>query len=245
MENVNEKLEFLLSLKIGIISSKKSTDSLVYIEQYLTSNLKNPNLAFSKIEYTFSKDVHYYISNYTGFVDNYFPFLTSNSRRQNIKLLRSVHSLFETKIALINSLYVKDIAIVEEYMVYARKMIYTGEMFFFEKDHENIPWAKKEFPIKMFNYLSYHVRINPKYLTEKYIQYMQDHFAFCNLGLDNKEKVIKVNQYFSKAEDPFSSDIPSKYDDVSAEIRMLLPIVLSNEKLFSRIVEEVKHKYLG
>ncbi|WP_443938285.1 hypothetical protein [Pedobacter sp. MW01-1-1] len=70
MDNKNkEALDFLVRLGSEIISSKKSTESLVSIELYLFDDLKNPEAAFSEKEFKFSKDVGYYISNSIGYVD--------------------------------------------------------------------------------------------------------------------------------------------------------------------------------
>ena len=218
---------------------------MISIENFLVNGLKNNDLFFSEIELNFSKNTRYYLANYTHFFDRHLPYLTSQSRQQNINLLKKINKLFDTKIKLIQSFYKNDILIVEEYMTYARKMMSTGEMFFFYKDYENISWTKKEFPTNMLNYLSYQVRLNPKHLTENYLKFMQSHFIFSVLVMDNKEKVIKINQYFSKVKDPFSSNITSRYDDVSPEIRMLFPIVLSSENLFLEIVRVIKDKYLG
>ncbi|MET4082690.1 hypothetical protein ABIB40_002650 [Pedobacter sp. UYP30] len=231
------KLDFKQTLSIA------GTELLKEIEAYLKLDLKNIELKYSEDEHKFSKTVIYYFNQEKGFLKKTFSFLISKVELYNTKLLNNIRFLIEQKENVIKSLYEHDIRIVEEYMVYAEDMMKSGEFFFYKKAYEDVFWTKKEFPKNMFNYLCFRIRTNPKGLTEHHVEFMKGHFTFHTLGMDDYEKVIKINQYFSKTNDPFSPDIPSRYEDVRPEIRMLLPMVLSSEKLFLRIVKDARLKY--
>ncbi len=62
----------------------------------------------------------------------------------------------------------------------------------------------------MFSYLAYQIRTNPNSLTTNYIEDMKGYFSFIGLSMNDEEKTIKANHYFSKTKDPFFIQYPEE-----------------------------------
>ena len=172
------------------------------------------------------------------------PFLISNSEKANLSILLEIDKLIVEKERIFKASYQKDISIVEEFISYAKNKLLTGEIFYYEKDYENYLWTRKEFPQNMFKYLSYQAQTNPRILTKKYIDDMKGYFALIGLGINDENKAKKANQYFSQSKDPFSFNIPEKYNDVKSDIYMSIAVMTENENLLERIANDVFKKYL-
>ena len=243
MTNRNQIFEQLNSIASNDLFKKPATALLNDIKQYLQTEVKNIEAKFSKSEYKFYKSINYYISNKTGGLKKYLPFLVSDAEKTNTELLKEISALFDKKTSAIKSFYGKDILIVDEFLTYTKQKLKTGELFFYEPDYKDALWTKKEFPRNMFSYLAYQIRTNPNSLTTNYIEDMKGYFSFIGLSMNDEEKTIKANHYFSKTKDPFSFNIPERYNDVRSEIQMAVVVMSQNEKLLGQIANDVIEKY--
>lgn len=230
-------------MKYPDFNNKKSyTDFLIQLKKYLEYELENPICKFSKEEMDFSRRNGWSLHLKPIGIRRYLPFLSSKSQKTNTKLSKEIHDLFKKKTDVITEFYKHDIEIVNDYIEYAKRKLGKGELFYFKPIYENCLWTKKEFPKNIYNYLSYQIRINPIRI-KNFEEDLKGYFSILGLGLNDKEKTKKANLYFTSTVDPFSFKIPEEYNDVSSEIYLSVTVMAENEKLFDRIMNDVKIKF--
>lgn len=241
--NINEVFDQLYIFSTKDLINRSITELLIETNEYLKYDIKNIDTKFSINQFKLDNKIKYHLANKGNGIKKYLPFLITSSEKINNDLLNEISILFDKKNDLIKSFYNTDILIVEEFLVYATQKLKIGELFFYESAYKEALWTKKEFPRNMFNYLAYQIRTNPEILTTKYIEDMKEYFSLIGLSIDDEEKTKKANHYFTKTKNPFSFNIPERYEDVSSEIQMAVVVMSGNQKLIEQITNDVIKRY--
>lgn len=243
MGNISEFYAEIEKLKSEIDVSKYPTNILKTILAFLKKEILNPECRFRKYEYEFSHKIKTLIEKRSTGLKKIFPFLISTSEIDNLNLLKQIDTLYDTKREAITAMYSSDISVVDAYIKFAVSKLKKGEVFFYIPEYKDCPWTKKDFPMNMYRFLCYSLRINPYKLSKEYIDELMGYFALYTLGLEDKEITNKVNEYFVTSKDPFEFNISEKFREVRPEIFNSVVLMSRNELFLQKIAESAIKKY--
>jgi len=213
------------------------------LKEYLMQDIQNSNCRFFRPERTFATGLKYYLSKVPGLLRSFLPFLIPPHEKIKIAALKELDSLFDRKEQKLKELYSDDIAAVQQFIAYADARLRSRRIFFYDKKYQSYAWTNPKFPNVMFRYLCYQYRMNPNSLVGNDIEDLKGKFSIIGLGLSDESKVNLANEYFSTTQDPFAFQIPNSFQSVKGELYMAAGAMAENEKLLSKMVEDVIKKY--
>jgi hypothetical protein len=242
----------LNSKSSSLLFKKRTTMSLLLIAEYLEFKGEKKSLYFSKPEFDFYNSVS--VLSLYGMSDfkRKYPFFVTNSEKINWKLINKINDLFEDKVLRIKEVFKVDIKIVEEFFKFSSyKRDVLKEEFYSPQDTKYASWNENNFMDHFLNFIKCQLLLNPKGLSDSFLQKILHYFLIFGLNIEDEEKV-KIANEFCKSMYPsvildYNIRIPEKYKAITTEIRLLPHVHINNIKIFDSIIlkakDEINNEY--